>query len=655
MNLGKILIGKPLRTEEAVHQAISKPVALAVFASDALSSTAYATQEILIVLAAAAVIVGTGVYSVSLPIAAAILFLLVILTISYRQTIYAYPGGGGAYIVAHDNFGDRMAQIAGASLLVNYVLTVAVSISSGVDQMASAIPALRNYEVVVAIATVLFITIVNLRGVKESGVIFAFPTYFFIATTLITLGIGLVRYLSGQLGFAAHVEPVHVNPEPFGWFLILRAFSAGCAAITGVEAISNGIPAFKEPKSKNAATTMIWMSSMLGIMFMGITLLAFQTKVTPSEEETVISQIAQVIHGNGVMYILQMAATAVILLMAANTAYADFPRVAALMAKDGFVPRQLAHRGGRLVFSWGILSLAIAAITLIIVFNARTTLLIPLYAIGVFLGFSTSQFGMVRRWLRSSKLKKDEEIVLGHTTIRYDKNWRPKAIVNTIGGVLTFIVMCVFTYSNFTRGAWITAIVIPLLVLLFMRIKRHYVDVARSLSLSTRVVHPERMPVFTVVFVDDVHMGTTHMVDFAMSLGTPWMAVHFDDNPDKSSIIQSKWRDRMGEWDHPLVMHPMPFRNITQTAAEFVRELQMEKPDTIIHVVMGQLIMDTYQAQFLHANTSIGIKLALQRMDGVVVTDVSYQIHAADIEKTPPNEINSYKLSEDQHTHTHSS
>jgi len=641
------LIGRPLRSDDAQHQAIGKVVALAVFASDALSSTAYATQEILIVLAAAAAISGAGVLGASIPIAVAITILLIILTISYRQTIFAYPGGGGAYIVAHDNFGDRAAQIAGASLLVNYILTVAVSISSGVEQVASAFPGLYPYRVTIAVIAIAGMTIVNLRGVKESGNIFAVPTYFFVVITLFTLGLGLIKHLSGTLGIVQGVEVLHYPPSEqlnYGWFLILYAFSSGCSAITGVEAVSNGIPAFKEPKTKNAASTMIVMSGLLGTMFLGITFLANAVQAQPSEVETIISQVARAVHGSGLFYYLQLGATAVILIMAANTAYADFPRVAALMAKDGFVPRQMAFKGSRLVFSWGIVSLAITAILLIVAFNAKTTLLIPLYAIGVFMGFTLSQFGMVRRWLRVSKFGANDEIVLAHTTMRFDSQWRIKAIINAIGGTLTFLVMCVFTYTKFTHGAWITAIVIPILVLLFMRIKKHYVDVARALSLSKRVVHPVKLPLHTVVFVDDIHMGTTHMVDFAMSLGSPWTAVHFEDNPEKSKMIQTKWQERMGEWNHPLIMHPAPFRKVSETAAEYVRELQMEEPDTMIHVIMGQIIMHNWGAQALHANTSIGIKLALQNMKGVVVTDVPYQIRPEDVEKAPPNEPNDHPM-----------
>ncbi|MCW1967959.1 MAG: APC family permease [Anaerolineae bacterium] len=652
MNLRRILIGNPLRSEEAQHQAIGKVVALAVFASDALSSTAYATQEILIVLAAAAAISGTAVLGTSIPIAIAITILLAILTISYRQTIFSYPGGGGAYIVAHDNFGDRAAQIAGASLLVNYILTVSVSISSGVEQVASAFPALYPHRVTIAVIAIAGMTLINLRGVKESGSIFAVPTYFFIAVTMFTLLRGLFQWLTGTLNIVEDVEVLHYPASEqmqYGWFLILYAFSSGCSAITGVEAVSNGIPAFKEPRTKNAAATMIVMSSLLGTMFLGITFLANAVHAQPSEVETIISQVARAVHGSSVFYYLQLGGTAVILIMAANTAYADFPRVAALMAKDGFVPRQLAFKGSRLVFSWGIMALAIAAIILIIIFNAKTTLLIPLYAIGVFMGFTLSQFGMVRRWLRVSKFGADDEIVLAHTTMRFDPQWRIKAIINAVGGTLTFIVMCVFTYTKFTHGAWITAIVIPILVVLFIRIKKHYVDVARALSLSKRVVHPSKLPLHTVVFVDDVHMGTTHMVDFAMSLGSPWTAVHFEDNPEKSKIIQSKWQERMGEWDHPLIMHPAPFRKVSDTAAEYVRELQMEEPDTIIHVIMGQIIMHSWPSQALHANTSIGIKMALQNMKGVVVTDVPYQIRQEDVENAPPNEPSDYQVTTSVH------
>ena len=350
INIGRILIGKPLATAEGQHQTIGKAVGLAVFASDALSSTAYATQEILVVLSGAVALAGTGALALSVPIAMAIVALLAVVTISYRQTIFAYPGGGGAYIVARDNLGEVPALIAGGALLTDYILTVAVSISSGVDQVASALPVLRPWVVELAVGAILFMTVVNMRGVKESGKLFAIPTYFFVATMLFSLAVGAFRALTGTLDQITGVEMVKHTATNMGLFLVLHAFSSGCTALTGVEAISNGVTAFKEPRSKNASGTMAVMSGLLGVMFIGITILANHIGALPSETETIISQLARAIYGNAtVMYSVLIAATTVILIMAANTAYADFPRLCALVAGDGFLPRQLTFKGSRLV------------------------------------------------------------------------------------------------------------------------------------------------------------------------------------------------------------------------------------------------------------------------------------------------------------------
>ncbi len=632
--LGELILGRPLMTDEASHQSIGKGVALAVFASDALSSVAYATQEILIVLAGAATIIGAGVYGYSIPIAAAIVFLLAILTISYRQTIFAYPGGGGAYIVARDNIGELPAQIAGAALLTDYVLTVAVSISSGVDQVASAIPALKPVEAPIAIVTIIFMAVINLRGVKESGRVFAIPTYFFVVMMFITLIVGFYRYFSGSLGVVTGVEVVHQVIEPLGILLILRAFSSGCAAVTGVEAISNGITAFKDPKSKNAATTMTIMSSILGVTFLSITFLANRIGAVPSEVETVISQLGRTVYGPGPLYGLLIASTTVILIMAANTSFADFPRLCALHAGDGFLPRQLTFRGGRLVFSWGILALAAASIVLVAIFNASTTALIPLYAIGVFLSFTLSQLGMVIRWQRISKLKPTETIKDIHSVISYDAAWRFKQIVNAVGATLSFVVMIVFTATKFSHGAYIIVILIPSMVFVFFRIHKHYKGVARMLSLSGRTVTPERHAAKMIVLIDDVHAGTVPMIEFAMSYGNNWTALHIDDNPDKTKIILAKWQQRMGKLDHPLHLIPAPYRDLTTPIVNYVQDILDKDPNILVHVVMGQLIMDTWAAQVLHANTSIRFKLALQQMSRVVVTDVAYPLHGDEIDHT---------------------
>ncbi|MDX1995918.1 MAG: APC family permease [bacterium] len=639
MGLGRILIGKPLATKDLAHQAISRPIGLAVFASDALSSTAYATQEILIILSIAA---GSSaamwathgnLLSAALPIAIAISILLTIVTVSYRQTIYAYPNGGGAYIVARDNLGELPAQVAGAALLTDYILTVAVSISAGVAQITSFFENLRPYRVEIAVAVIILMTVVNLRGVKESGRIFAVPTYFFLAAMFVTLGAGLVQALGGSLGTIDpnSVVPVHdveVAPEA-GFaliFLIMRAFSSGCTALTGIEAISNGITAFKQPRSHNAAVTLVWMSSILIVLFLGITVLSITIQAIPSEEETVISQIGRAVYGEGsVMHLVTLAGTALILLMAANTAYADFPRLAALHAGDGFLPRQLTYRGSRLVFAWGIVVLAVCASFLVIIMNASVTALIPLYAIGVFLSFTMSQTGMVVRLTKIGKLKPGEKMQGLETVLEYDKNWQLHRAISFVGACCTFTVMTVFAITKFTHGAWFIIILIPTLVFVFFRIHHHYRRVAEALSLAGIRPDVEPRAVQTIILVDDVHAETARLVNFAKSLRHPWKAIHIGVNPEKAEKVEKRWKERIGEGE--LVIVQSPYRQLAEPIAEYIEGLQEEKPGSFVHVIMGHLAMDTFWEQALHQNSSFIFNLALARLPNVVVTTVPYQIH----------------------------
>lgn len=625
MNVGRILLGKPLETKELVHQAISKPVGLAVFASDALSSTAYATEEILIILSLAGG--GAALLGISIPIAIAISILLVIVTISYRQTIFAYPNGGGAYIVARDNLGEVPAQVAGAALLTDYILTVAVSISSGVAQITSAFPALLPYKVAIAVGVILLMTVVNLRGVKESGRIFAVPTYFFLGMMAITLAAAAFKHFTGGLGVVGDVEAIHhTTLDSLGIFLILRAFSSGCTALTGIEAISNGITAFQVPRSKNAATTLVWMSTILITLFLGITLVAHQIGAVPSHTETIISQIARTVHGeSGLFYFLTVAGTALILLMAANTSYADFPRLAALHAGDGFLPRQLTLRGGRLVFSWGILVLSLFASLLVIVANANTTTLIPLYAIGVFLSFTMSQTGMVVRAWKIGKLKPGESIQGLETVMEYDPHWRQHMIISGFGAICTFVVMIVFGVTKFTTGAWLIILLVPTLVWIFFRIHHHYKSVAKALSWDSAPPEPATRTVQTLILIDDVHAETVRLVNFAKSLQHPWKAVHVAISPDKAKLVEEKWAKRIGEGE--LVIISSPYRLLAEPIQDYVEQLQAENPGCYVHIIMGHLAMDSYWGQVLHQNTALIFNLALSHMDRVVVTTVPYQIH----------------------------
>ena len=633
--VGTLLFGRKLATEEAPHQTISKKIALAVFASDALSSVAYATQEILIILALA----GTAYFGLSIPISFVIVGLLIILTISYRQTIYAYPNGGGAYIVAHDNLGDGPALTAGAALLTDYILTVAVSISSGVAQITSAFPVLYGYRVEIALGLILLITIINLRGVKESGSVFAVPTYFFVAMMLLMLGIGFWQESTGQLQTIPQPQVLEHTLLPLSILLVMRAFASGCTALTGVEAISNGIMAFKEPRSRNAARTMVFMSTLLAVMFIGITVLANQVHVIAGENvnETVISQIARSLYGLSPMYYVTLTATTIILIMAANTSYAGFPFLSALIAGDNFLPKQLTYRGRRLVFSWGIVALALSAAVLVIIFTADTTRLIPLYAIGVFMSFTLSQTGMVVRWHRVGKMQPGEERSVHGSTMRHDTHWRSKQAVNGVGAVATFIVMIIFAVAKFSEGAWIVIIIIPALVFLFFRINKHYKYVAAVLHKGSLFPNIRQHPVKTLVMVDDVHAGTIHTINFAKSLGAPWTALHVAIDPDKAEAVRKRWNERIGDEAYLKIL-PSPFRELTGPVHQYVEELMDEMNDGYIHVIVGHLVMSSIQGQALHQNAAIALNLALQDVRRVAVTTVAYQFSEEALADLPEHE-----------------
>jgi len=618
------LIGRPLSTADAAHQTIGKAIGLAVFASDALSSTAYATQEILVILAAA----GTIAFGYAFPIALAIVGLLIIVAISYEQTIHAYTGGGGAYIVSRDNLGELPAQIAAAALLTDYILTVAVSISSGVDQIASALPDLAPFRVPLAVVLVMFIMLINLRGVKESGVAFAIPTYFFVVMMFTTVGVGLVRYFTGSLGQV--VDPPHLEAPtilaPITAFLILHAFSSGTAALTGIEAISNGITAFKEPRSRNAGITLVWMAGILATLFLGISFLVSKIGAVPSETETVVSQLVRTVYdGRGLFYLGTMIATTVILVMAANTAFADFPRLSALVAADGFLPRQLAYRGSRLVYSYGIAFLALVASLLIILFNARVTLLIPLYAIGVFLSFTLSQAGMARRWQKIGQLAPGEEVREVGSTLHHDARWRAKMLVNGFGAICTAIVMVIFAVTKFTDGAWLILILIPTLVVLFFGIHRHYRSLAKNLSLDQHGEPPQARRHRVILAVGNVHRGTLAALNYARLLSDDVTAVHVSTNPEDALKVKQKW-ENWGQ-DVRLVIVESPYRLLVEPLLQYIEEIERRRqPDEIITIIVPQFVPGRWYHNLLHTQTAFWLRLALIFKQGIVITDVPYQV-----------------------------
>ena len=627
-NISHYLIGRPLQTADAPHETIGKAVGLAVFASDALSSNAYATQEILVILAAA----GTVAFGYVFPIALVIVALLAIVVISYEQIIHAYPDGGGAYIVAYDNLGRFPALVAGAALLTDYILTVSVSVSSGVAQIISAYPDLFEFRVPIAVACVAFITVVNLRGVRESGAAFAIPSYFFIVIMFLTIGTGLFRMITGSLGTV--VDPPEI--EHFGEavsgvtaFLLLHAFSSGTAALTGVEAISNGITAFKEPRSRNAGITLIWMAFILAFLFLGISFVTRAIHAVPSEAETVISQLARtVFEGQGVPYLLVIVGTTVILILAANTAYAGFPRLGAMLASDGFLPRQLTFRGSRLVYSYGIVSLGALASVLIIIFQASVSRLIPLYAIGVFLSFTLAQAGMARRWRRAGRLKdtQADTPAISRHELKYDKRWLIKMLSNGFGAICTGIVMCVFAITKFRDGAWIVLILTPALIAIFLWIKRHYSSLAKRLSLEKYGEPPPyNIRHRVIVPISNVHRGALAALRYARMLSDDVTAVHISMEPENTEKVRQKW-ETWGRGTR-LVIVDSPYRLFLEPLLNYIDEiLSVRQPNETVTIVVPHFIPEQKIHNALHMQTAEMLRRELLSTPGVVITEVPYQI-----------------------------
>ncbi len=600
--LKRILVGRPLPTAAAPHQRLGKSTALAVFSSDALSSSAYATEEILHVLVAA----GAAVFWMSLPIALAIGALLVILTLSYRQTIHAYPSGGGAYIVARSNLGETPGLVAGAALLIDYVLTVAVSVAAGIAAVTSAVPGLFPYRVWLCLAAVAIVTVANLHGVKESGRLFAAPTYAFIAAGFLLIGAGLIRYLVAGAPPAPSAAAAPAVLEPLAAFLILRAFASGCAALTGVEAISNGIPAFRPPESENASTTLTWMSGILLTLFLGITGLAYLYGVVPREEETVISQIARAVFGDTPIYFAVQAATMLILILAANTSYADFPRLSSILARDRFLPRQFANQGDRLVFSNGVLVLAGLASLLLILFRGETHALIPLYAVGVFLSFTLSQAGMVAHWV----------------ALR-GEGWSHRALVNGVGAVTTAVALAVIVTTKFWGGAWIVVFLIPLGVAAFRQVHRHYREIGEALQLRQFEV-PDRVTQRVVVLVGAIDRGTVNALIYARSLNSEPEAVHVSVDPRATEALKARWGLWAGEF--PLTILESPYRSLIQPLREYIDELQRKTGADYITLVIPEFVPGRWWQHLLHNQSALLIKAAFLFRKGTVVLNVPYHL-----------------------------
>src|SRR5919199_3612466 len=573
-DLKRVVIGSPIETARQAHERLSKRVALAVFSSDALSSVAYATEEILHVLVPA----GLAALTLALPVALAIAVLLVVVSFSYRQTIKAYPHGGGSYIVAKDNLGTLPSLTAGGALLIDYVLTVAVSLSAGVSAIVSALPGLEPYRVPMALVFVAILTLGNLRGLRESGMVFSIPTYAFLFTIFALLIAGGYRYLTGTIvpvNAPEHTEALRSTGETLGILLMLKAFAAGCTALTGIEAISDGVPAFKKPEWVNARTTLTVMAGLLTTMFLGITFLAQQYRALPPDAgnpETVLSQIGRgVFGGRGLPYVLLQAATALILVLAANTAYSDFPRLISFLARDGFLPRQLGSLGDRLVFSNGILILAIAASALVVLFNATVTALIPLYAVGVFTSFTLSQAGMIQRWRRLR-----------------EPGWQQSMIVNSIGALTTLVVLVIIIYEKFLLGAWIVLLLIPLIIGMFLAIHAHYVRAAQQLSLEG-LEPPPPLRNTVIVPVSTLHRGTVNAIKYAEAIAPGNVtAVHISLNPEQTKRLQERWAKWGG--DVPLIILDSPYRSLVRPLLNYIEEIDARWDHDIVTVVLPEFV-----------------------------------------------------------------
>jgi amino acid transporter len=610
--LKRFLIGKPISSEDEAHQRLRKIVALPVFASDAISSTAYATDEILVVLLLQAGI-GPAAFRYLAPIAIVVCVLLVIVVMSYRQTIHAYPSGGGAYIVSRENLGEIPSLVAGASLLVDYILTVSVSVAGGVLAIRTAVGFDNKWTVPVCLACILLMTIVNLRGVKESGAAFAGPTYFYVLMLLILLGTGFFRV------FVQHLGPI---PEKLlskdavtqskltgslSLYMLARAFSSGAVALSGVEAVSNGVPAFKKPESKNAATTLVWMGAILGSCFLGVSILAQKLKPYrgPDDGNGLGLMAAHIFGGKGTLFWMLMVGTFMILILAANTAYADFPRLASIIARDGFLPRQFFNRGARLVFSNGVIFLASIACVLITVFNGDISKLIPLYAFGVFTGFTLSQAGMVRHHMKER-----------------EPNWRAHMVVNAVGAVSTGVIALIVVISKFTEGAWIPAALIPIMVMMFRSIGKHYKR-SRGAVVAPPGYRAPRETHTMVVLVGGVNKGVLRGVQYARSLNPDRIiAVTVASNDEERKAVEDQWK----AFEVPIELHTVysPYRELTRPILQFIDELDEQHEGDIITVVIPEFVT-SWKSQWLHNGSAFALKAKLLYRPHTAV--VSVPIH----------------------------
>jgi amino acid transporter len=648
--LKRVLIGTPLSTAAAAHERLSNVKALAVLSSDALSSVTYATEAILATL----LLAGTQAFGFNVPIAIGIALLIGIVVFSYRQTIYSYPKGGGSYIVSKDNLGTLPGLIAGASLSTGYILTVSVSIAAGVANLISLLAQIANIDlrgdrVEVALAAIFILVLLNLRGIRESGTIFSAPTYIFLLLMFGMIGLGLFQYFTGSLGTVQNVpdlvpEGTQQVVGMAGLFLLLRAFASGCAALTGIEAISDGVAAFQRPEAKNATITLTVLGVLLGTMFLGISFLADEIKVRISETETVVSQLGRAIYGLGPIYTLFLIFTSLLLVLAANTAFADFPRLGYFLARDKFLPHQFAFRGDRLAFSFGIITLGVLAGLLIFLFNGETAALLPLYAIGVFTSFTLSQSGMVVRWWRNRP-----------------PGWHVSLAINAVGATTTALVTLILAVSGFTRGAWMVLIVVPLAVLLFLRVHSHYTNVSRQISLAgvdpimgraaerggiipsaptamlpneptAAGIHPPQgeslqpMEHLVIIPIAGMNQVTLRTIAYARSITKSVVGVHVasDEDADEVAELEQQWK----QWvpDVPLVVVESPYRSLTRPLLAYIDALHRQQADRVLTVVLPEFVPAHWWEHLLHNQTALRLKGALLGRPGIVVISVPYHL-----------------------------
>lgn len=633
----RLLFGAPKRTDEAPHERLSVTTGLAVFSADALSSVAYATEEILWVLAAG----GAAAAALALPVGLAIVVLVFIVAASYNQTIHAYPGGGGSYIVSKENLGVLAGLVAGAALLIDYVLTVAVSAAAGIAAITSAIPRLHGHEVLLTLLAVWIIAMINLRGVRESGAVFSVPTYGFIVTTFLLIAVGIWRALQGDwhppthplagFGWGGNLRALIGS---VGFFQVLRAFASGCTALSGIEAVSNGVQAFREPEVENAVKTMKLERTILYTMFAGITLLAFGFGIWPKAHETVMSQVAREVFGGGPFYYAVQAATALILLLAANTAYADFPRLVSIIARDGFLPRRLTNRGDQLVFNGGIYLLAGLASALIVAFRGSTHHLIPLYAVGVFLAFTMSQTGMVIHWIRETGLPWRRALSSGRL------RWGSVGI-NALGALLSGIALVVIAVTKFASGAWIVLILLPAVVSYFLHVHGYYTRFRARVEglMDEHMTIDDFRRVKVVLTIGGLSPVIDHSMCVARRLSSDISAVYVAVDAAEGERIRRKW-DVQRHGGVRLTVLPSPYRSVVGPLRKYLDDMQRQNPDAVIHLLVPVIATNDPLDAYLHNGTADQIIREFRYSEGILITIIPFFV---DLSPDPEHVLAAYR------------